>query len=117
MTLNNQIIKADALPFIENGRTMASVRIISEELGADVKWEASKRLVSITPNDKTLITLSIGNVNMTIVKEDKMETVVMDVPAMIKDNRTYVPLRYIAEALGLSVNWNAYMRMIMLTNV
>jgi hypothetical protein len=117
MTLNGRAIKTDAPPYIENGRTMVPVRFISEALGADVAWDGSVGLVSITANDGTLITLNIDDVNLTIMKSGLAEIVSMDVPATIREGRTYVPVRYIAEALELSVDWNADKRTVILTTV
>jgi hypothetical protein len=94
---------------------MVPVRFISEALQADVAWDDATDLVSITAHDGTRISLSIGNTIMTIIKSGVTETVTMDVPAAIKDNRTYVPVRYIAEALGLTVDWNADARIVIFT--
>ena len=91
----------DAQPFIdENGRTQVPVRAVSEALGAKVAWDSGSQRVSITGNGVAL-TLTIGSdimaVNGTATK--------MDTAAVIIDERTYVPIRYVAEAMGMTVIW------------
>ena len=101
MTLNGNVIHAEVAPFIENERTMVPVRLISEAFGAEVAWNSEIKLVTVTAPDGTTINLTIDSediiINGTAVK--------MDTAAIIKDGRTFVPVRYVAEALGLSVEW------------
>jgi hypothetical protein len=109
MMLNGRIVSTpwEAPPYIENGRTMVPVRFISEALGADVGWNETARLVTVTSSDGTLVKLTIGNQNMIIEKPGTTSnTLVMDVAAIIKDGWTFVPVRCVAEALELKVGWN-----------
>ena len=107
MTLNGVPIYSDVPPYIENNRTMAPVRFIGEALNADVDWNGEARLVTMNAADGTVISLTIGEANMTVTKgDDPPSTITMDVQAVIKDGRTFVPVRYVAEALGLAVDWN-----------
>ena len=49
------------------------------------------------------------NIKLTIGKKDfsvNGETKIMDVEPFIQDNRTFVPIRFISEALGYDVIWN-----------
>ena len=107
MTLNGRPVESEAPPYIENGRTMVPVRFVSEALGAKVDWDNANKLVTVTSGNGTVIKMTVGNTNMAIVNSVKAKIIVMDVPATIKGGRTYVPVRYIGEALGLEVGWNA----------
>jgi hypothetical protein len=106
MTLDGRPIQSEAPPYIENGRTLVPVRVISEALGANVAWIGDTQTVSVTAADGALITLAIGDAHMAIVEGGVRRDVVMDAAATNKDGRTYVPIRYIAEALGLEVGWD-----------
>lgn len=52
------------------------------------------------------VTLNIGDKVLTTVKDGKTSTTTMDVEAYIKDGRTMLPIRYVAQALGYNVTWN-----------
>lgn len=88
------------MPFIENSNTMIPLRFVAEALGADVKWDADKQLVTIV--GETKVELVIGERAIT-VNGVKKET---DVSATIIGGRTFVPLRSVSEGLNKNVEWN-----------
>lgn len=95
----------DAEPYVdENGRTMIPVRFVTEELGADVKWDGKTRTASISKNG-IKVDITIGSPDLKVTQNGKTETVKMDTAAVLKDGRTYVPIRYVAEALGAYVDY------------
>lgn len=97
----------DAQPFVdENGRTMIPLRFATEALGAQVGWDAKTRTASITKNDVTA-KVAIGSDVVTVVKNGASSQVTMDTTAVLKDGRTYVPIRYVAEALGAYVDYSS----------
>ncbi|MDR1131014.1 MAG: copper amine oxidase N-terminal domain-containing protein [Oscillospiraceae bacterium] len=102
VTLNGVQVVTDAAPYIDaNGRTMAPVRFISEALGAGVEWNNDSRTVTVRGNG-AVITLVIGSSAITV----NGRTTAMDTAAVITGGRTFVPVRFIAEALGLSAAWD-----------
>jgi hypothetical protein len=98
----------DVAPFIEDGRTFVPVRFIAEALGAEADWEpkdAAVEVVTLTRPDKT-ITINIGEYSLEVTEgEEEVTTITMDCAAMIKDGRTFLPFRFIAEAFGAEVDW------------
>lgn len=92
----------DVAPLIRNDRTMLPARFVAENLGADVKWDNDTRKVTITKDDITII-ITIDS--QTALVNGK--TIVLDSPAFIGNDRTYTPLRFIAEKLGADVEWNS----------
>ncbi len=90
----------DVAPIIRNDRTMLPARFVAEALGADVSWDADEKKVTITRDDLTII-LYIDSDKAYINEEE----VILDSPAFIENDRTYTPLRFIAEALGAKVDW------------
>ena len=110
--LDGKTVAVDAAPFIDgNGRTMVPVRFISEALGAQVDWDRNARVVTVTEGS-SVIKLTIDSPQ--IITNGKAET--MDTTAVIKSDRTFVPVRYIAEALGLSVGWDGAANTVILTS-
>lgn len=92
----------DAQPYIdENDRTMVPVRFVSEALGADVKWEDKTKKVTITKGSIKAI-LQIGKKSIEVNgKAQNMDTV-----AIKKEGRTFVPARFVSQALGADVEWD-----------
>jgi len=96
--VDGNIKTMDTKPVNLNGNVFVPIRAISESLGADVKWEPISRTVLI--ND--IISLQIGNKEAYL--GDKKVTLNY-APFIDKNNRTLVPIRFIAEALNCKVDW------------
>jgi len=103
----------DARPFInEDSRTMVPIRFIAEKLKAKVEWNGEKRLVYMNLAGKQII-LGIGN-SFAHVNSVKTE---FDTAAEIVQDRTMVPLRFIAETFGANVSWNGENKTVTVTTV
>ncbi len=99
--LNGEKVTIDAPPEIIEGRTHLPVRFIAEALSMEVSWNEEKREVTIKKDGK-VISLIIGNaVALTDGKEVTLETA-----PYIKNDRTYLPVRFITEKLGCDVDWD-----------
>ena len=97
-------------PFIENDRTYVPLRFISEAIGAKVDWAA----------ETGTITLALGESSVVMTVGSKAYTVndvagEMDVTPIIREDRTFVPVRFISEALNKSVYWSAATRSVIVT--
>ncbi len=102
----NRVNFPDAEPFIDdNGRTQVPVRFVSEALGAEVGWEGSTKTVTISQRDKE-IKIVIGKKDYTINGEKSL----MDTEALLKEDRTFVPIRFVSEGLGARVDWDPAVR-------
>jgi len=83
---------------IDNNRSLVPVRIISENLGAQVGWSDAERKVTITENN---IVLKIGDKTASV----NGQNVELDAAPKIYNDLTYVPLRFIAENLNCNVDF------------
>ncbi|MDO5715458.1 MAG: copper amine oxidase N-terminal domain-containing protein [Tissierellia bacterium] len=99
--LNGEEIKSEVPPFIEESRTYVPLRFVSEALHYTVGWDNDTRQVTVDGNGKTLL-LTIGSKKMTVNGVEK----IIDVAPLIRQERSYVPLRFIAEHLGIHVGWD-----------
>jgi hypothetical protein len=110
LLINSQWVEADVAPFLENNRTLVPVRGVMEKLGASVEWDPEKKAVSIT-SDSISLQLVIGEKTVKITKslggETLKELAELDVAPKLVNGRTFVPVRFIAEAIGAKVNWDA----------
>lgn len=100
--INGASVKFDTPPVIKDGRTLIPVRALTEAFGASVAWDKAEQKITIE-KDGVKIVLSLQN-NLAYIngKEEKI-----DVPPEIINNRTVVPLSFIAKNLGLNVDWDA----------
>ncbi len=101
ISVDGKAVEFDAKPFIDgNNRTLVPVRAVSEMLDAKVDWDGANQTVTIAQDGK-IITIVIGSDTMTVDGNN----VKMDTQAVISEDRTYIPIRFAAEALGLTVDW------------
>ena len=106
--INGKAQTLDAAPINRNNRTMLPVRFLANAFGVDndgIKWDAATRTATLT-NATTTIVVTIDAPTMTV----NGQTVELDSPAIIESNRTYLPVRAIANALGVSndnIAWDA----------
>lgn len=99
--VNDHIVYSDVYPYIKNNRTYVPIRFIAEELGYDVKWDGNNKKVTMNQDDTT-VELKIGSNQMLVNGKNCL----LDAPADIRDDRTFVPLRVIAEAFGEKVDYS-----------
>lgn len=99
-------------PYIDmnSSRTMVPVRFISEKLGLNVHYimksvEAPNGGITVGNKDGAIITMNTNSSTAIKITKDKKETLTLDAPSIIYDGRTYVPIRFISEALGYKVDW------------
>lgn len=100
---------ADAQPEKVNGRVMVPFRAIAEALGAEVDYNAG----AITAKkDGQTLAFSLGGKQLTATDSvgKTVKTVQLDTAPYKKGGRTYVPVRFFAEAFGLTVQWDQDMQ-------
>ncbi len=99
-TINKNLVDLDSPPLIIQGRTLVPVRFIAEAFGATVEWVRETETIIIELED-TMIVLQIGN--QTAFVNGKAQ--ILDAPPLIIQGRTLIPVRFIAEAFGATVEW------------
>ena len=100
VVIDGETLETDQSPIIVNDRTLVPMRAIFEKLGASVDWNESAQAVTAVKGERE-ISLAIGGDVMRIDGEAKT----LDVPAMLYNERTLVPVRAVSEALNCNVNW------------
>ena len=108
--LDGASVTTPIAPLIMNGRTMVPIRFVGQALGATVHWDGSKRQIVIDLEGHTII-MTVGSTSFTL--DGTAET--MDVaPTIVPPGYTVVPIRFISEALGGQVGWNAQTRQVII---
>ena len=98
----DKYVTNDVAPVIRDGRTMLPARFVVEALDGAVAWDEAARKVTIT-KEGAVLEIFIGERFATV----NGEPVELDAPAFIENDRTYLPIRFVAEYLGANVAWNA----------
>ena len=103
--VDGEKLVTDVEPFIEEDRTMVPMRAIFEAVGASVTWDQDTQTVISIKNDEAtqnVVVLQIGNTSAFV----NSESVALDVPAKVINDRTFVPLRFVMESLNANVDWD-----------
>ena len=99
--LDGQPLATSTAPVQMNGRTLVPLRDIFEALGATVNWNAAAQTIQAT-RGATQIGLAINNRTASV----NGQPVTLDQAATLVNGRTFVPLRFVAEATGAQVDWS-----------
>ncbi|WP_020617060.1 N-acetylmuramoyl-L-alanine amidase family protein [Paenibacillus daejeonensis] len=86
---------------IVDGNVIIPIRIVTENLGFQVGWDAQTRGISITEGSRT-INLTVGSKTALV---DGVEKTLLAAP-VLKNGVTGVPLRFVSEQMGMDVDWN-----------
>jgi hypothetical protein len=97
--INGTAVDFSPPPIIQAGRVFVPLRHVFETLGASVVY--SNGTINATGNDRD-ISLQIGSNQATVNGQPQT----IDVAPFIIGASTYVPLRFVSEALGASVDWD-----------
>jgi hypothetical protein len=92
----------DVEPMMIDGRVMVPLRGVFEHMGAYVDWDSATQTVT-TRSGANQVQLRIGSFRADV----NGQSVGLDSPAMLYAGRAMVPLRFISESLGATVNWLA----------
>ena len=111
--IDGEELISDVAPRIINDRTMVPVRAVSEAIDCTVVWSEPEMRVDIYTPDDGLLTLSmyIDNPVVELYSLDDsgdavIENEIIESPPVLIEDRTFVPLRIIAETLGFMVYWD-----------
>lgn len=93
-----QYVKIKQSPFIQKGRFFVPIRFVSEILGAQVDWDQAQQQITIRYEGQTL-QMVLGETEIKV----NGKTVEIDAAPLLKNNTTFVPVRFVSEQLGMYV--------------
>lgn len=103
---DTNVVTTEFAPFIENDRTYVAVRTLCDILDADdVVWNEAERSVSLSVNGLQMV-LTIGSDRVSVGDDILITSAV----PIIRNDRTYLPIRFIAETFGAQVYWDGATR-------
>ncbi|OPZ94418.1 MAG: Internalin-A precursor [Firmicutes bacterium ADurb.Bin419] len=103
--LNNKKTNMDVVPIIKGGRTFLPVKYVAESLGANVEWEPVERKITVTLG-KDILEMVLDKEMAYVNGQEKK----IDVPPFVENGRTLVPLRFLSETFGCTVDWDPDLR-------
>ena len=99
--VNTLVRDLDVAPLLQNNRTYVPVRFVAENLGVSVEWNSEEQKVTIR-SEEAVIEMTIGK-RFYYVNGKRH---ISDVPPIIVNNRTMLPIRKVAEALNCKIEWS-----------
>ena len=108
---DGNVLEFDTKPIIDSDSVIIPARAVFEAFGMNVLWNDIMRMVTVSDSNtqiKMIIDFDAATVNSRAYK--------LTVPARIIGGRTYIPLRFISEATGKSVNWDEKERQVVITS-
>jgi len=103
ISVNGTYVQLGAEPVVQNGTTLMPIRFVAEAMGANVEWNAQTSEATISNNYATVV-LAIDSNNMTVTADGTTNTVNLDIAPQIINDRTFVAVNAIVEALGATVS-------------
>ncbi len=105
--VNGSRVNFQTAPVTRNDTTLVGFRAILEALGASVTWDDASQTAT-AEKDGTVITMTIGSTTATINGEPAE---MLAAPELINDS-TLIPVRFISENLGMTVDWDEQLKQI-----
>jgi len=99
--IDNEAMRLDVDPIIQQGRVLVPFRALFEAFGATVGWDAATNTVTGQREGVSIVLV----LNSRTARVNNIE-VTLDVAPFATRGRTLVPLRFVAENLGADVSWD-----------
>lgn len=106
LTINNKKVQLENKLLVSSGRTLAPLRTIAEALNIPIYYHAESKTAIIKMADKLIefpLGYNVAIVNGEMIQIDANDSTIL---STIKNGRTYLPLRFIAEQLNLNIHFD-----------
>ena len=114
--IDGRLLALNPPPFIVDGRTLVPLRGVFEAMGAVATWDGPNRTVTVTRGDR-YVRIGIDR-RLATLDRDGGRFALLDVPAKLIQDWTFVPVRFITTAMGARVSWDGDRRAVLIeTNV
>lgn len=115
LVVDGQTVETKEMPpIILNGRTMVPAREFFEQLGAKVSWDQAAKRVTVDYNGERII-LTIDSRIVYIGSNSAIIPASEPAPKIV-NNKTMIPVRFVAEEFGFDVQWQNETRTVLITS-
>ncbi len=116
IVIDGEIGKYEDTPINMNSRTLLPLRAILVNLGVNddnehIVWNGKEKSVTVIKDSKKIY-LKIGSDEATV----NGEKIVLDASPVVYNNRTYIPVNFIARSLGMKVVWDGSSKSVLIRN-
>ncbi|MEW5921521.1 MAG: PQQ-binding-like beta-propeller repeat protein [Bacillota bacterium] len=108
--LDGDTVRLETPPTLYKWRTFVPLRFVAEHLDAGVTWDAKEQKITVNRAQKT-IELWVNSPRVLVNGSPE----IIDIPPVVMENRTMVPLRFLAAHMDVSTEWFPETREIILT--
>ncbi|MZP30138.1 AMIN domain-containing protein [Heliobacterium undosum] len=105
LVINGKSVIPDSPPVIVKDRVLVPVRVVSEQLGLKAAWNSEKYEATLEGEGQTIL-LRPGQREANV----NGKAVSLDAPAQLRDNRLFVPLRFVGASMGGKIDWDSASR-------
>lgn len=112
MTVNGVVSELDSPPVIIDSRTLVPIRAIVEALDGEVDWDNATKTATLSNSKGDVVKLTI---NSRTASYNGIESELDTAPVIINE-RTMLPIRFVAESFGYKTDWNAADKSITISN-
>jgi len=102
IAVDGKVLTLERNPVIIDGRILVAARTTFQVLGVTTEWYPSYGVIEMSKGDKS-ITMSIG---LKVAYTDR-SVKYMEAPPILVNGTVMVPIRFVAEAFGENVGWDA----------
>jgi hypothetical protein len=107
VNVNGKFISMDVHPIVDNNRLFIPIRSLSS-MGISYSWNPSSKIATVKNKNGEYLKITVGS--KTAYKGD--QAIEMDQAAKSIDGRVLVPIRFVSEALGYHVNYEAIRKIV-----
>ncbi|MGI5892261.1 MAG: stalk domain-containing protein [Bacillota bacterium] len=100
MVINGSKVVPDQKPFVDDGVTMVPLRFVGDPIGAALAWDNETKTATLAKGD-LWVQITVGNKTALVNGVPKT----MLKPAMANGGRIFMPMRFVSEGLGATVEW------------
>jgi len=101
VTVNSVPVRSDVPPIVEHGRVLLPARAVFEALGAQVDYDPATGHIDVRRGTR-FVRVTAGSTRAQIGSQP----VTLDVAAEVYGGRTFLPIRFVAELLGATVDYD-----------
>jgi len=110
ITLNGELLGFEEMPVREDDRLLVPMRFLFEKMGAEVEWDQDTQTATVL-QENDAVAFQINNRSATVNSQAQT----MDVPARLINGKTMIPIRFLSENLGYTVEWDEETNMAIIT--
>lgn len=110
VTLNGELLGFEEMPVREDDRLLVPMRFLFEKMGAEVEWDQATQTATVL-QENDAVAFQINNRSATVNSQAQT----MDVPARLINDKTMIPIRFLSENLGYTVEWDEETNMAIIT--